>query len=93
MYVTIQKAELDRLNNICVKDLHYYKDLFQRIIVGRKADIEFYELQAQNGSGYVFDGAFRKQIDTQLVFFTERLEVINKRLDELGLKDLKTSIN
>lgn len=93
MYLTISKSELGRLNNLNVKDLHYYKDLFQRVIVGRKADIEFYELQTKNGSGYVFDGAFRKQLDTQIVFFTERLEVINKRLDEKGLKELKTSIN
>jgi hypothetical protein len=93
MYVTIEQPELDRLNSICVRDLHYYKDLFQRLIIGRKADHEYYNMMDKNKSGFVYEASLRKGIDKQIVFFTERLEVINKRLDEMGLKDLKTSIN
>ncbi len=90
---TISPTEMTRFNNLDVKNLHYYQGLFQKILIGRNADIEFYELQEKNRSGYVFDRNFKNQLLKQIDFFQERLTVINSKLDSLGLNQLETSIN
>jgi len=90
---TISKSELYIILTLDIKNLHYYQGLYQRILTGRKADIEFYEIQEKNGSSYVFEPSFRTQLEGQIVFFSERLEVINQELDKRGLNTLETSIN
>jgi hypothetical protein len=92
-YYTISSAEIARTNKLCVKDLYFYKDLFQQILIGRKADLKFYELQEVNDSDFVFEPGLRTGIEKQIVFFTQRLDLINKRLDEQGLTTLRTTAN
>jgi len=92
-YKTVTPDEVTRTINLKTKDLYYYKDLFQRILIGRKADIEFDELQQKNGSGYVSNPKFRSQLEYHIVFFSERMELIDHELNSRGMKKPGTSLN
>ncbi len=90
---TIPPDEVTRTINLKTKDLHYYKDLFQRILIGRKADLEFDELQNNNESDYVSNPEFRAQLEWRILFFSERLELIDHELNNRGMKKPGTSLN
>lgn len=91
IYKTISPAELGRLKRLDVKNLHFYQQLFQDQITGRKADIKFYNLQKQLGQ--TNDEKYFKSLKFSLFALEERLEVINLELDNRALNHLRSSIN
>ena len=92
-YKTVPPDEVTRTINLSTKDLKYYNDLFHRILIGRKADIEFYELQEKNGSGYVFEPKFRSDLERHILAFTERLDLIRHELKNRGVNKIERSNN
>jgi hypothetical protein len=92
IYRTISPAEISRWEKLDIKNLHYYQQLFQKIITGRKADLEFFVNQTII-TDFVLDEKVKDQILYQISFFTERLWVINSELDRRAMNKLETSIN
>ena len=90
---TISPIELNRWNKLKTSSLHYYQLLFQKIVVGREADLEFFKTQSEIITDFTFDERYKKSVLWQIMFFKERLEVVNRELDKRCVNKMHTSIN
>lgn len=91
-YQTISQKETKRWKNLDVKNLHYYQQLFQKMYAGREAELEFFEKQVLI-IDFVLEPATKSQILAQMMFFKERLEIINNELNKRAMNQLETSLN
>jgi hypothetical protein len=83
-YKTISSEEMKRIENLEVQSLHRYQGLFHRIVDGRSAALEFFEIQDEIIPGFVLDVKLKDQIVREKTFFAERLDAINQELDRRG---------
>ena len=93
IFEPITSREKEMFRKATTKDLYFYQKLYQDIIIGAKADIQFLELQQRNKVLLATDQAVLKIFGAKIKNFTSWLEVVNRELDNRCVNDMHTSIN
>jgi len=88
IYKTISPEEMKRIENLKVQSLHRYQGLFHRIVDGRNANIEFFEIENEITPDFEFTDDFRAKIIQEKIFFEERLEAVTEVLNRRGFRNI-----
>lgn len=91
-YKTISPAEVHRWEKIKTKELLYRWRIHTAQLEGRKADIEFFTLQSSI-TQYVLDEKLIARIRAEILFWGERIDLINKELKKRGINPELNLIN
>jgi hypothetical protein len=88
IYKTISHEEMKRIESLKVQSLQRYQGLFHRIVDGRNANIEFFEIENEITPDFEFTDDFRATIIQEKIFFEERLEAVTEVLNRRGFRNI-----